>query len=136
MRQYESSLFFRSCIDKKRILYWNQVWFQYSIFYDPIPRLKILIFSSLHIYFYFFNSFSTNFAMNFFLNNIFQIYFLHDKKTPMEYFLKYLFYSFYITSPLMISLRRIARRNKFKSCGGINAALWIFVCFSLSEKIL
>ena len=36
----------------------------------------------------------------------------------------------------MICLRRIAHRNKFKSCGGINAALWIFVCFSLSEKIL
>ena len=93
MRQYESSLFFRSCIDKKRILYWNQVWFQYSIFYDPIPRLKILIFSSLHIYFYFFNSFSTNFALHFFITNLFQIYFNHDKKTPMEYFLKYSLYS-------------------------------------------
>ena len=33
-------------------------------------------------------------------------------------------------------MQRIARRNKFKSCGGIKAALWIFVCFSLSEKIL
>ena len=32
--------------------------------------------------------------------------------------------------------RAIARRNKFKSYGGISAALWIFVCFSLSEKIL
>ena len=33
-------------------------------------------------------------------------------------------------------MQRIARRNKFKSCGGINAALWIFFCFSLSEGIL
>ena len=43
--------------------------------------------------FFNFKFFSTNFSPHSFLNNLFQIYFLHDKKTPVEYFLKYLFYS-------------------------------------------
>ena len=45
-----------------------------------------------------------------YLNNLFQIYFLHDKKTPVEYFLKYLIYSIlysFAVYDLLAAYRRI-----------------------------
>ena len=60
---------------------------------DLVPIEKIFVSQSHHIYFCHFILFSTNFAPHFFLNNLFKKYFLYDKKTPVEYFLKYFVYS-------------------------------------------
>ena len=60
---------------------------------DLVPIAKTFVFTSKYIYFCRLICFSTNFALHLFINNLFQIYSRHDKKTPMEHFLKYLFYS-------------------------------------------
>ena len=57
---------------------------------------KILIFSSLHIYFYFFNSLFDKFHTLFSLTFLSKNYSNHDKKTPVEHFLKYLFLFYFI----------------------------------------
>ena len=62
-------------------------------FFDLVTIVKMFVFPPHHIYFYVLMFHSTNFAPHFFLNNLFKNYFLHDKKTPMEYFLKYSLYS-------------------------------------------
>ena len=62
-------------------------------FFDLVTIVKMFVFPPHHIYFYVLMFHSTNFAPLSHLTFLSKIYFMHDKKTPMEYFLKYSLYS-------------------------------------------